>query len=96
MARKVLLCGEGPTDYGNIKFGSSEWEKGPVQEIIGNKNDPNSDHPKNYLQRVLDQYHAQGNRETFKNIAENINICELKQKCPISFKRFHADMRVIL
>src|SRR5665648_533821 len=34
MATKVLLCGEGPTDYGRQKYGSTEWEEGPVQSII--------------------------------------------------------------
>ena len=34
MAKKVLLFGEGPTDYGRQMFGSTEWEEGPVQYII--------------------------------------------------------------
>lgn len=34
MEKKVLLCEEGPTDYGNPKYGSREWEEGPVQSII--------------------------------------------------------------
>jgi hypothetical protein len=34
MTTKVLLCGEGPTDYGNRKYGSTEWEEGSLQPII--------------------------------------------------------------
>ena len=34
MAKRILLCGEGPTDYGNPKYGSHDWEEGPVQPII--------------------------------------------------------------
>lgn len=235
MAKKVLLCGEGPTDYGNPKYGSNEWEEGPVQSIIrksvngdiefayaskedvkgkriqrrtgvkvighgaksfklcmiaedrgdidnivcyvdadrehgsgkseleskkrlqevysqisngfqqfsdarsqssipmvplkmieswlladehafaqcfgkppanpslpgqpeliwGNENDPTSDHPKNYLKRVLEQYNHQGNRETFKSIAEEIEIDVLRRRCPMSFDLFYRDVKAI-
>jgi len=234
MATKVLLCGEGPTDYGRQKYGSTEWEEGPVQSIIrkcvfediefayatknevrkvriqrtsaklkghgvkayqlcviaseigdinnivcyvdadrdqgssksaqnakkrvdyiyneinmgfeqfsatrsessfpmvplkmieswllsddiaftacfgklptkpplpkqpeliwGDENDPTSDHPKNYLKRVLAQYGSQGTIEVFISIAKNMTIDILRRKCPISFELFYQDVKVI-
>ncbi|MCP5047150.1 MAG: hypothetical protein GY940_08260, partial [bacterium] len=29
----VLLCGEGPTDYGAKEYGTNQWQEGPVQPI---------------------------------------------------------------
>ncbi|SPF35236.1 conserved hypothetical protein [Candidatus Desulfosporosinus infrequens] len=235
MAKKVLLCGEGPTDYGRQKYGSKEWEEGPVQSIIrksvqvdieftcvikngvrdvkiqrrtseklkghavkayklcvmanelgdidnivcyvdadrdqgssksardakkrvqdiyneiqmgfaqfsatrsessfpmiplkmieswlladeiaftacfgkpptrpslprqpeliwGDENDPTSDHPKNYLKRVLEQYGEQGTIEIFICIAKNMTTDILRRKCPISFEQFYQDVQVI-
>ena len=64
--------------------------------IWGDENDPASKHPKKYMKRVLDQYpDTLANRETFKDIAENIDIDTLKGKCPISFDRFYQDVQVI-
>jgi len=34
MTKRVLLCGEGPTDYGSRRYASDEWDEGPVQPII--------------------------------------------------------------
>lgn len=236
MVKKVLLCGEGPTDYGRQKYGSTEWEEGPVQSIIrrsvqvevdieftcatkkdvkkvriqrtsaklkghgvkayqlcviaselgdidnivcyvdadrdpgssksaqdakkrvdyiyneinmgfaqfsatrsdssfpmiplkmieswlladeiaftacfekpptnpplprqpeliwGDENDPTSDHPKNYLKRVLEQYGKQGTIELFICIAKNMATDILRRKCPISFEPFYQDVQVI-
>lgn len=65
--------------------------------IWGTKNDPNSDHPKNYLKRVLDQYRDTSlNRDTYKTIAENTDIGALREKCPISFEQFYTDIRAII
>lgn len=234
MTKKVLLCGEGPTDYGRQKYGSTEWEEGPVQSIIrrsvladieftnatkndvrkvriqrtsaklkghgvkayqlcviarqlgdidnivcyvdadrdqgssksardakkrvqdiyneiqmgfeqfsaarsessfpmiplkmieswlladeigftacfgkpptspplprqpeliwGDENVPTSDHPKNYLKRVLEQYGERGTIEIFISIAENMRIDELRERCPLSFELFYQDVQVI-
>ncbi len=235
MAKRILLCGEGPTDYGNPKYGSHDWEEGPVQPIIrksvngdiefayttkedikrktiqrrtgakvtghgvksyklciiaeeckdidniicyvdadreqgsgkseresrkrlqkiyneisngfkqfsearsqssipmvplkmieswlladeqafarcfgktpadpvlpeqpeliwGNEKDSTSNHPKNYLGKVLEQYNQEANRETFKNIAEEIDVNTLKLRCPLSFELFYQDAKVI-
>lgn len=69
----------------------------PVQpELIwGDENDPISDHPKNYLKRVLGQYNGQANRDTFKSIAEAINIHTLRIRCPMSFELFYQDAQAI-
>lgn len=36
MSETVLLCGEGPTDYGKPGSSSGQWEEGPVQPLIRN------------------------------------------------------------
>lgn len=65
--------------------------------IWGAKNDPNSDYPKNYLKRVLDQYHnVSPNRSTYKEIAENTDIDVLRTRCPLSFERFYTDIQATL
>lgn len=59
--------------------------------IWGEKNNPASDYPKNYLKRVLEQYYQKPDRETYIDIADEISIETLKEKCPISFRRFYED-----
>jgi len=63
--------------------------------IWGDENDPTSDHPKNYLKRVLKQYGSQGTIEIFISIAENMRIDALRERCPISFELFYKDVQVI-
>ena len=64
--------------------------------IWGDEDDPTSDHPKNYLKRVLDQYRSRGNVEIFISIAGNMRIEALRRRCPISFERFYQDIQVIV
>lgn len=59
--------------------------------IWGEKNNPSSDYPKNYMKRVLGQYHEEPDRERYAAIAEETSIDTLKEKCPISFKQFYED-----
>lgn len=59
--------------------------------IWGEKNNPSSDYPKNYMKRVLEQYHEEPDRELYTAIAEETSIDTLKEKCPISFKKFYED-----
>lgn len=61
----------------------------------GDENAPNSDHPKNYLKRVLAQYNDRANRDNFKSIAEEININTMRRKCPLSFELFYHDAQAI-
>lgn len=63
--------------------------------IWGDESDTTSDHPKNYLKRVLDQYSSQGTVQIFISIAESMRIDELRRKCPISFELFYQDVQVI-
>ncbi len=35
MTETILLCGEGPTDYGAPEYGTGKWREGPVQAIAG-------------------------------------------------------------
>lgn len=62
-----------------------------LELIWGEKNNPASDYPKNYLKRVLEQYYQKPDRETYIDIADEISIETLKEKCPISFRRFYED-----
>ena len=63
--------------------------------IWGDEKDPISEHPKNYLKRVLDQYSSQVTREIFISIAENMRIDAIRKRCPISFEQFYHDVQVI-
>jgi hypothetical protein len=68
---------------------------GQPELIWGDENDPTSDHPKNYLKRVLEQYNDQANRDTFKSIAEEIIIDTLRRRCSLSFELFYQDAQAI-
>ncbi|MDR1704174.1 MAG: DUF4276 family protein [Clostridiales bacterium] len=63
------------------------------EEIWGEENDPESNHPKNYLKRVLYSIGKQPNRDTYAEIAQNISIDVILKRCPKSFGRFYADMQ---
>ena len=68
------------------------WAYSRVPELIwGEKSNPDSDYPKNYIRRVLEQYHEEPGREVFVNIAQETSIGILKEKCPISFAKFHEE-----
>lgn len=64
---------------------------GNPELIWGEKSNPDSDYPKNYIRRVLEQYHEEPGREVFVDIAEKTSICTLEEKCPISFARFYKE-----
>jgi len=61
------------------------------EEIWGLRNETNSNHPYNYLVRVLAQFGLLDNRETYAQIAEKTCIEALKRRCPESFGKFYAD-----
>jgi len=63
------------------------------EEIWGQINDKNSNHPYNYFVRVITQFKWSDNRDTYSHIAENTNIDVLKQRCPLSFGQFYTDMQ---
>ncbi|HBE79951.1 MAG TPA: hypothetical protein DDW65_19550 [Firmicutes bacterium] len=65
--------------------------------IWGTESDPQSNHPKCYLRRVLSQYgyEIEGNLELFCSLAENSRVEILRSKCSISFEKFYNDMQGI-
>jgi hypothetical protein len=65
------------------------------EEIWGNKGTGN--HPKNYLKRVLEQYHTEGNSVIYAKIAEHSDVDVLRKRCPKSFgSKFHKDMQTFI
>jgi len=58
----------------------------------GEKSDPNSNYPKNRLNRILSAYNQEPCQETFCEVAQNANIETLCATCPISFKDFHDQL----
>ncbi len=78
----------------NKCFGSDpgKWKLPSKPELIwGEKNDPSSDYPKNYIKRILGQYHKEPGRELYTTIAVETSIDTLKEKCPISFVKFYEE-----
>jgi hypothetical protein len=69
-----------------------ELPKNP-ELIWGDEANPDSNHPKKYMERVLSAYREEANIVSFCLLAENINIDTLTLKCPISFGDFHKQMR---
>jgi hypothetical protein len=66
------------------------------EEIWGDKRNPLSNYPKNYIERILAQYTYNDNRQDIYNtLAGNSNPDTLKQKCPISYGKFHEDMQAV-
>jgi len=63
------------------------------ENLWGDKHDANSNYPKYYLIRNLDQLGVEYNSESCTRIAENTDIEILKQRCPISFGQFYTDMQ---
>ena len=61
--------------------------------IWGEKSDGGSDYPKYYIGRVLQQYHLEPDRDIFNEIAENMILSVLREKCPISFGQFWEDFQ---
>jgi len=61
--------------------------------IWGQKQNINSNYPKHYLARVLAQFGLLGALDTYAQIAENIDIEILKNRCPESFGQFCADIQ---
>jgi hypothetical protein len=63
------------------------------EELWGDSRDPNSNHPKRYLSRVLKQFHLENNRDTYAQIAENSDVEIIKRRCCNSFGQFCDDMQ---
>jgi hypothetical protein len=65
------------------------------EELKGDKHDPDSDYPKHYIKRVLDQYNQRGTA-WYYDLASNSAIDTLRRKCPISFEQFYQDINTKL
>jgi hypothetical protein len=66
------------------------------EECWGDKNDTNSNYPKNLFKRVLKQFNLEPTRDVYAGIAEKINIETLKIRCRESFGQFYTDMQTFL
>ena len=62
------------------------------EEIWGKREIPNSNYPKNVMERILKQYSLSPNREIFAEIADKSDIATVKARCPKSFARFVDDL----
>jgi hypothetical protein len=66
------------------------------ENLWGQKEDPESDYPKNYIRRNLEKLDAEINRDTYSQIAENSDIEVIRHRCPLSFGQFYADMQALI
>ncbi|MDR0656322.1 MAG: DUF4276 family protein [Treponema sp.] len=66
---------------------------GKPEEYWGKPHNPDSNHPKRYFYRVLEQFRLENKSDTYAQIAENSDIEVLKRRCPTSFGQFYADMQ---
>ncbi len=64
--------------------------------VWGDEQDRDSNHPKNYITKVLNQYDEDYCTENFIKIAESTNIETLCTTCPNSFKLFYTDISEVL
>ncbi|MHB9291033.1 hypothetical protein Holit_00103 [Hollandina sp. SP2] len=77
-----------------LEDGTGHVNQSPNPETLwGNKDDPDSNYPKNYLKRNLEELGIDSNRDTYTKIAEKSDIEVLKRRCPESFGQFYADMQ---
>jgi hypothetical protein len=67
------------------------------EQLHGDETNPDSNHPKNYLNRVLAQFQLERNRNVYAEIAENSNVDTIRKKCPVSFdQHFYTDMQTFI
>ena len=70
------------------------------ENLWGNEDDPNSNHPKKYLNRNLEELGLDVSQDNiprfFAQIAENTDIDVLTQRCPKSFGQFRTDMQTFI
>lgn len=56
--------------------------------LWGDKNDPDSNHPKNLLDKILTALNSKSSQQVFCELVQNINLASLCSKCPISIPPF--------
>jgi hypothetical protein len=82
------------TAINSLGDGTIHADQSPNPETLwGNKDDPESNYPKNYLKRNLEELGVEFSNDTYARIAENTSIETLKRRCPISFGQFCTDMQ---
>lgn len=64
------------------------------ESLWGKKEDPNSNYPKNVLKRIVSQFNREPEGWRYA-LARNSNSKTLLLKCPVSYGRFHCDMKKI-
>jgi len=64
------------------------------ESVWGRKDDPTSNYPKRYLERIVGQY-SRNPSHWMIMLAENCLLDELREKCKISYKTFHEDIQRI-
>ena len=74
--------------------GNVRVDQSPEPESLwGDKDDPGSNYPKNYLRRNLKELGLESNSDTYTQIAENTDIEVLKRRCRESFGQFYRDLQ---
>jgi len=58
----------------------------------GNVHNPESNYPKHYLKRILENCKSENNTDVFKDIVRHNNIDNLRKNCPNSFEQFYQDI----
>lgn len=74
---------------------NNRWFKKP-ELLWGDKSDPQSDYPKCVLNRVLKECHTTACQDEFVKIAKAQNLDTVKERCPISFSDFAAQVKTLL
>ena len=63
------------------------------ENLWGDWHDPNSNHPKRFLQRILDGMGLSGDRQTFCDLVDCMEIEALESRCPVSVPPFLQKAR---
>jgi hypothetical protein len=74
--------------------GKTHVDQSPNPETLwGDKDDPKSNYPKNYLKQNLEKLGVKYNSESCTRIAKKTDIEVLRNRCPLSFGQFYSDMQ---
>jgi len=60
--------------------------------IWGDVHNPESNYPKHYLRRILENCDFESKTDVFKDIVNHNNIDNLRKNCPNSFEQFYQDI----
>lgn len=85
MLESWLLADENAFD---VTFGKNLKLPRFPELLWGDKRDPNSNHPKRFFEKKLQEAGVNSSRENYCDLMQNMNLEVLSQKCPISFGPF--------